>query len=1208
MTRNPLWETGAGVEDAAGGLRSRTWKRFLQGPDPALLEELYVPALSEALRYDRCCAYFSSSVLAAAARGFARLIERLETLGDAAPRPAIRLIVNEELAPEDLRALTETGDLSALEAGLRKRFKTPRDALERARLKMLAWLVKRGLLDIRVGVMRQGGGVLHAKFGMVTDPRGDALVFRGSGNESAQGLVLNYEQLEVTASWDDPEVRRHYACEFDLLWQDRHADVHTVTLPEAIRLELIKLAPPAPPMVEPGVAAAVQKAAMVWRFIAESPYLPEGAAACDATAPVDLWPHQRYVVAETSEAWPEGRLLCDEVGMGKTVEAVLVLRRLMAGRGVGRVLILVPAGLLRQWQAELREKGGLLFPRLETPNLLVWPDGGTERVAGLAEALERDTLIMSRETARTETNQSCLLAARPWDLVLLDEAHAARRKQQEEGAFNSGTLLLTLLRELQLRRRARSLLLLSATPMQTHPWEPWDLLAVLGEGGRWLSEFSVVRDYYGAIADLERGHCDLETARSAARTVAADARIGPPPGAPTVDPRDARAIAEALIFSPPHGRAELVEWLRRGSPLARRMHRNTRETLRRYHAAGLLAAPPPRRQIEDIVFDYQDGAERVVYDAVTGYIEARFALLEQEKPGKGFVMTIYRRRAASSPQALQRSLERRKEGLLRVIRRQAHDQDLGREEEIDPQDLDDLGDLETSGRISAALPSDPEAARAELEEVGGVLEALASLRGRDSKRDRFFDELRRVSDDGRAVLVFTEYTDTLDYLRDWLVAYYGKSVGCYSGRGGERWDGTAWRPVSKHEITMALRNGELRVLICTDAASEGLNLQAAGAVINYDLPWNPSKVEQRIGRVDRIGQQWPTIQVVNLFLARSIDQRVYSVLQTRCGLFQHFVGAMQPVLARARRMLLGQEPTLPELLEEEAARVEGDPLGKETYLEAQAQDAATGAVPVARTDLEEALRNLPPESGLTVREKGTVFMVSGTGLKKTTLSARLEDLERDPLAVPLTPESDPVQRIAQQVGKTAERLPLVIASQRDGAFRATVALWVEGENRHPVRTLSELRARLEDWSGEAPDPAAWLAARKAAEEEARRRVEAMRGLAAQREAAGLDAQRTAARERLMRELARYLTCVGEGTDNLNRVWYGQMTRSGAVADLLRQAHERLGDYPAEWPQDLLKETAAFVEGLTENQKKMRLLGGKELDAALQDPRWLVGER
>ena len=474
-------------------------------------------------------------------------------------------MVNEELAAEDVQAMTETGNSSQLEEHLLRRFKNPKEALEKDRLGMLAWLVKQGLLEVRVGVMRSGGGIVHAKFGIMTDEASDAVVFSGSGNESAQGLLANYEQLEVSTSWEDLNRHQEYTREFESLWKNTHSDVYTVTLPEALRLKLVKFAPREAPVVEPSTALARQKAAMIWKFIVEAPYLPNGAAACDATAMVDLWPHQHRVVEETAKAWPDGRLLCDEVGMGKTIEAILILRRLMAGRGVQRVLVLLPAGLLKQWQAELREKGGMIFPRLEGTSQLVWPDDRIEKVESLVEALKQDVLLMSRETARTENNMPYLLAAEPWDLVLMDEAHAARRRKQEEGEFNSPTLLLRLLRELQLRQKGRGILLLSATPMQTHPWEPWDLLQVLGEGGAWLADFSRVRHFYEAVAGVQQGSCDLETARKAAALVAADPHFPSFPGDPAIR-SDRESLANRLAFAAPTQRDNLAHWLRQGSP------------------------------------------------------------------------------------------------------------------------------------------------------------------------------------------------------------------------------------------------------------------------------------------------------------------------------------------------------------------------------------------------------------------------------------------------------------------------------------------------------------------------------------------------------------------------------------------------------------------------------------------------------------------
>ena len=1189
------------VEHEAASLRSRKWKRFLRGPDQTLLDDLYVPALSASIRYDRCCSYFSSSVLAAAARGFGKLIERLIAMGDSAPHPAVRLVVNEELVPDDVKALIETGDTSGLERQLLRRLKRPKEVLEKERLQMLGWLVKSGLLEVRVGVMRFGEGIVHAKFGLAIDCAGDAIVFSGSGNESAQGLVANYERLEVSTSWEDSDRYKEYADEFQTLWEDRHSDVHTLSLPEAVRLRLIRFAPKQPPTIEPSNALARQKAAMVWRFIAEAPYFSDGGATCDATGMVDLWPHQRRVVEETAASWPSGRLLCDEVGLGKTLEAIFTLRRLMAGRGVRRALILLPAGLLKQWQAELREKGGMIFPRLEGLNLLVWPDGTEKRVAGLAQALEQDVLLLSRETARTENNIPILLNARPWDLVVLDEAHVARRRKQEEGEFNSATLLLELLRELQLRGRARGFILMSATPMQTHPWEPWDLLAVLGEGGMWLADFANVRNFYLAVSGLKNGFLTVETARKAAELISNDPSFPVPPGgAPSL--KDSKAVSEKLAFAAPTERLKLAQWLRGGSPLARRMHRNTRATLRRYYEMGLLAQPPPGRRVEDVLFDFEDVAERRVYDSVKTYIDRRYEQLESEKPGKGFVMTVYRRRAASSPLALERSLKRRRDLLQRAAQRLAYDPNLSDSDLSEYVDPLDIPEGDRSDRISAALPQDPEKAREELNEVEQVLLGIEMLGRRDSKRDRFFDELRRVSNDGRSILVFTEYTDTLEYIRDALVTSYGSAVGCYSGDGGALWDGSKWKSVSKTLVSDALFKGELRILICTDAASEGLNLQAAGALINFDLPWNPAKVEQRIGRIDRIGQRCEEVLIANLFLKNSVDEKVYRALRERCGLFEHFVGAMQPVLAQATRILLGASVKDLPTLDSTAEQVKADPLAEETYIESPAEKLRPTASGLAREDISRALSYLSDPLGFSIRSECTgAQLVQGPNGIRARFSADLQAIELDQKVRPLTPFDENVEKIAQTLSRPGERLPLMLGSHQKAAFRASAAYWVSGKRSVPIKSIAELREKIEAWDGAYPEPVAWQRAAEAARADSRRAVESLEASALRREREGLKAQLAAVRLRLLRELGRYLICLAGSSSDLNQVLYQQMSRDLASAPRLGQCLERLGGYP-DWPEDLRRDLEEFLRQISPNQRKAILIGSP-LEAALQDPRW-----
>ena len=774
------------------------------------------------MRYDRVCAYFSSRILATAARGFGGLITNLLALGKAAPHPAVRLVVNEQLHPDDLDALLATGDTAKLEKQLLAGLKSPQELLVKNRLQMLAWLVKTGLLEVRVGLMRRTNGQLHAKFGIVEDPHGDTLTFMGSDNETKAALVENYEELQLAPDWRDAEFAHYYRDRFNTLWRNEDEHVQTVPLPEAVRAKLITFAPAKPP-AEILHAPEQLRAKMVWHFLAAAAYLPDGGAACDATALVELWPHQRRVVVDAAAAFPAGRLLCDEVGMGKTVEAILTLRRLLAGRGVRRALLLVPAGLQRQWQDELREKGGLVVPRWDGGNTL-WPDGHSEKQEAAEALAQYDLLLISREWARLINNRAIVLAAPPWDVVLLDEAHAARRATQEEREFNSNNLLLDLLRQLQLRRRTQGLLLLSATPMQTQPWEPWDLLSVLGVGGPWQVEFDAVRTYYQAIADLRHDGLDLVTARQVAELVTST--NGYPPLPDGGARHDAAGLAQRLSFALPAERSRLADWLRRGSPLAQRMHRNTRGTLRRYFERGILAAAPPRREVKDVLFDYAVQAEREAYQAIETYINNRYEQLEKEKTGKGFVMTIYRRRASSSPLALRRSLQRRRAILEKIIQKHQHSDFLFFQEE----DLDtrDLGDADVDEQIDAGLPTSPAAAQSEKKELNAVLTRLDALGATDSKLTRFWSVLQEVAADGRAVLVFTEYTDTLEYLQEQLRPTYGATLGGYSGGGGQIWRDGGWVKVTKADITERLTSGEIKVLICTDAASEGLNLQAAG--------------------------------------------------------------------------------------------------------------------------------------------------------------------------------------------------------------------------------------------------------------------------------------------------------------------------------------------------------------------------------------------
>jgi hypothetical protein len=258
-------------------------------------------------------------------------------------------------------------------------------------------------------------------------------------------------------------------------------------------------------------------------------------------------------------------------------------------------------------------------------------------------------------------------------------------------------------------------------------------------------------------------------------------------------------------------------------------------------------------------------------------------------------MTIYRRRLTSSFLAIERSLTRRRAVLL------------GGASAAALVDADDLAAVEASMLLD--LDDLPEAGKAlarETRELGEFLVELARRTPDESKMTYLHDELEDAFRSGHdTVVLFTQYTDTLDYLRDQLLPWYGAKIACYSGRGGERWNSAtrAWVPATKAEVKTLFREGqEVKILIGTDALSEGLNLQTCGRLFNYDMPWNFMRVEQRIGRVDRIGGK-PVVEVSNYFYQGTVEEQIYSGIRRDYDWFTDIVGPAQPVLSQMEAIL-----------------------------------------------------------------------------------------------------------------------------------------------------------------------------------------------------------------------------------------------------------------------------------------------------------------
>ncbi len=877
-----------------------------------LIKNFYIPVLSRSKHLDRSAGFFTSSSLSVAARGLARFI---------ANDGRMRLLVGSELRKADVEAIEQGASLTDVtRERLMELFEEPRNQVEQKRLQALAWMVSVGTLEIRVVVPRYQQGYFHVKHGIATDGHGDRIAWEGSNNETLAGWVINYEEFSVGISWggDWPALQVDFIEKsFERLWGDRHSEWRTIPIPEAARQKLLTYAPNEAPRSDPeeaGRVVADREAVVAW-WLRDVRYMLGLKGQLGGTAAIQPWPHQRRVSREVVARFPERFLLADEVGLGKTIEVGLILRDLLVTETVKRCLILAPASVLVQWQGELWEKFGIGVPIYDGHQLL--DSGPNQRVRSLihpTQWTEEPLVLVSSQLAKRTERRGEILEGPEWDIVVVDEAHHARRKDFQDRSRRRPNRLLELLEGVEnkpgLSDKTDGLLLLTATPMQVHPVEVWDLLTQLGLPGKWGAHENYFLRYFEElrrapvawddinwrlIADMAREERDYGGAVHEGTAKRLQQQLGWVAWDRVQQCLDHPKRIKGLK---PKERGALLEVFEHLTPLRRRMHRNTRGLLRRYQEQGLLPERladrlPQPRWVE------MTPHEKALYERVEEYISEFYNKYEQQRRGLGFVMTVYRRRLTSSFYALERSLQRRLDFLEGV-------NDPGViPEDLEEEDLSlDVGEvLEGNTDEMRELFAD------EVQYVEAFLQQLRNL-GTDTKYAQLVKDLSKALALRPNVVVFAQFTDTMDYLREQLRQVYGKRIACYSGRGGERWTGTRWKPVGKEEIKLAFRKGEIEILLGNDAMAEGLNLQTCGVEINYDVPWNPMRLEQRIGRIDRIGQRFNTVWIWSYFLEDTIEAEVYRRLMDRIDWFQYVVGSLQPILHQVGRTIqkLALEP------------------------------------------------------------------------------------------------------------------------------------------------------------------------------------------------------------------------------------------------------------------------------------------------------------
>ena len=516
-------------------------------------------------------------------------------------------------------------------------------------------------------------------------------------------------------------------------------------------------------------------------------------------------PHQLYALNRAVGQDRIRYLLADEVGLGKTIEAGLVLRELKLRGRAKRILVVAPKGLVRQWQAEMRQHFGEPFHFVDPSSfaaLRQWRGDGAEDNAWRMHdqvicALDSVKPLESRRGWSLEQIQTYNrdrfedLVSAAWDLVIIDEAHRMGGSTDQVARYKLGAALA---------EASPYLLLLSATPHQGKTDQFMRLMQLLD------------RDAFPDEGSVSRER---------------------------VQPFVIRTEKRAAINA-------------EGQPLFR-------PRLTRLHAVAWQA---------------RHAAQQQLYEAVTDYVRHGYnQALAAKQRHVGFLMILMQRLVTSSTAAIRATLEKR-QAVLDTPQPQAR--------LFDTLSPDEWADLDGEAQVDLALQAN--GLELEKSEVKTLLALARSTEaaGTDAKAESLLELIYKLQqeegDPALKVLVFTEFVPTQAMLAEYLESR-GFAVATLNGG----------MDMDARTRTLQTFAQDARVLISTDAGGEGLNLQFCHVIVNFDMPWNPMRIEQRIGRVDRIGQKH-VVRALNFVLEDTVEHRVRQVLEEKLAVIAEEFG------------------------------------------------------------------------------------------------------------------------------------------------------------------------------------------------------------------------------------------------------------------------------------------------------------------------------
>ncbi|MHA2283594.1 MAG: DEAD/DEAH box helicase [Promethearchaeota archaeon] len=613
---------------------------------------------------------------------------------------------------------------------------------------------------------------------------------------------------------------------------------------------------------------------------------------CITNSRLSLMPHQINVTHRLSEEFFPRIILADEVGLGKTIEAGIYIKEMMARNLAERIIIIVPASLVKQWQFEMQNKFNINFTIYDGKKIKELERKGDYKSFEMYHnPFYYDNLIICSLQFARNPKYIELISEISWDIVIFDEAHHLRRYliNSTTGRYRE-TLNYELARNLSLK--SESMLLLTATPLQLHSFELFSLIELIHpESFSNFGDFEHFRKNMPFINLLITNINQIDNLNNF--EVKNTIKLLKDLNYINKDKNNEDILSE--IKSQPL-RLNILKKIEQDHTLSKFLIRNRKkniftEELINKRIVHTIIVNPTKEELE-------------VYNEIRLYLAQIYnSSPSKENVGLGFVITTLQKLLTSSKYAILKSLERRLEQINR-FKDIFLNLDAIKEEDPEYYELeveDEFLDSEIFEKFKDKLTEEQIEYGSNVFNQENILnEFYTKLKSipYDSKSNKLVEIINQIysRNPREKLIIFTQFVDTLNFLKDMLKEenndYFVEIF--FGGLDKEQ----------KDEAVERFRNSQnFSILISTEIGGEGRNFQFCRTLINYDLPWNPMKLEQRIGRLDRIGQESREIYIYNFYLEGTVETDVVYALIKRINLFEESVGVLEPIIGKIEKDL-----------------------------------------------------------------------------------------------------------------------------------------------------------------------------------------------------------------------------------------------------------------------------------------------------------------